>query len=115
LYAAFRVPHEPCERGGPTALAVVLGGEERRLLQTPGALRFRQRFDSLLCSPLPALEPHLHWALAVVRDAVTARRSGGLDWVQLTDHLSIWDRGEKHRLGRDIRDIWAEQYWKATK
>ena len=80
-----------------------------------GPERFRQRFDLLLSATLAELEPRLQWALAVVRDAVIARRSTGVDWVQLTDHLSIWDRGEKHRLGRDIRDVWAEQYWKASK
>jgi len=115
LYAAFPIRHEPCERGGPTTLAVILGREERRLPVGPPHKRFRQRFDSLLCATLAELEPHLHWALAVVRDAVTARWSAGVDWVQLTDHLSIWDRGEKHRLGRDIRDLWAEQYWEASK
>jgi hypothetical protein len=115
LYAAFPIRHEPCERGGPTALAVILGREKRRLPVGPGAQRFRQRFDSLLCVTLAELEPHLYWALGVVREAVTAQRSTGVDWVQLTDHLSIWDRGEKHRLGRDIQVVWAEQYWKASK
>lgn len=112
LYAAFPIRHERCERGGPTALAVMLGREERRLSKLDGRQRFRQRFDSLLCTPLGGLEPHLRWALGVVREAGRAK---GIDWIQLTDDLSIWDRGEKHRLGRDIRDIWAEQYLGHTK
>lgn len=115
LYAAFPIRHDPCERGGPTALAVILGREERRLPVGPGPERFRQRFECLLCTPMAGLEPRLQWALAVVRDAVIARRSSGIDWIQLTDNLSIWDRGEKHRLGKDIREIWTEQYWKRTK
>ncbi|TRZ48111.1 hypothetical protein D4S03_10345 [bacterium] len=114
-YAAFPIPHEPSKPDGPTALAVILGREERRLKGLDGPRRFRQRFDSLLGTPLAGLEPYLRWALAAVRDAVAAGRAKGMDWVQLTDHLSIWDRGEEHRLERDIRDIWAEQYLKFTK
>lgn len=113
LGGAFPIRHVPCGRGGPTALAVILGREERRLPKGSDRQRFRQRFDSLLCSPLGGLEPHLHWTLRVVRRSVTAGRSEGIDWSQLTDDLSIWDRGEERRLGRDvrdIRDIWAEQY-----
>lgn len=113
LYAEFPISQTPCPLGGPTALQVLLGHEERRLPECDGK-RFRQRFDSLLCTPLPRLEPHLIWALSVVRKAVIPGRSLGLDWVQLTDHLSIWDRGEEHRLERDIRDIWAEQYLAQT-
>lgn len=113
-YAAFPIPHEPCGRGGPTTLAVILGREEPRFYK-PGHQRFRQRFDSLLCTPLAGLEPYLRWALAIVCDAVTHGRAKGMDWVQLTDDLSIWDRGEAHRRERDIRDIWAEQYLKSTK
>ena len=114
LYAALPVRHEPCERGGATTLPVVVGREERRFPAGPGRDRYRQHFDSLLCATLAELEPHLQWGLGVVRDAVVSRRSNGLDWVQLADHLSIWDRGQEHRLGRDIREIWAEHYWKAA-
>jgi hypothetical protein len=109
-YAAFPIRHAPCERGGPTVLAVIVGREERTLPSGSSRQRFRQRFERVICAPLAKLEPHLLWALGVVREAVIAGRSIGIDWVQLTDDLSIWDRGEQHRLGRDIRDIWAEQY-----
>jgi hypothetical protein len=114
LYAAFPIRHEPCKSGGLTALAVILGREERSL---PGQARlhFRQRFDSLLCTSLSDLEPHLRWALSAARHAVIAGRSQGIDWVQLTDHVSIWDCGEEHRLARDIREIWAEHYLKVFK
>jgi hypothetical protein len=114
LYAAFPIRHEPCERDGATTLAVILGREERRFPLGPGRERFRRHFDSLLCATLAELERHLRWALDVVRDAVVSRRSNGLDWVQLTDDLSIWDRTTKHRLGRGIREIWTEHYWKAA-
>jgi hypothetical protein len=108
-FGAFPIPHAPCERDGPNTLAVILGREERRLPE-PGIKRFRQRFDSLLCTPLSGLEPRLRWALSIIRQAVIAGRAKGIDWVQLTDHISIWDRGEEHRLERDIQDIWSEQY-----
>ena len=111
LYSAFPIPHAPCVRDGPSTLASILGREEIRIRPDSVRQRFRQRFDSLLCAPLTDLEPHLRWALAVVRDATADRRISGVDWVQLTDHISIWDRGPEHGLGRDIREIWAEQYW----
>lgn len=130
LYAAFPVPHVRPEAAKGPALAETLGWCEpvhpacphAALLSGPvpdcepaksqfiEARRFRRRFDALLSTPLSALEPDLRWALSVVMYAVEKRRCRGIDWIQLTDHLSIWDRGEEHRLERDIRDIWAEQY-----
>src|SRR5262249_11137784 len=99
------IPHDA---GHQHTLACVLGrcepGDEH------GQRRFRARFDALLCAPLPDLEPHLRWALSEVRGAVKAGTVSGLDWVQLLDELSIWDRGEEHRRNRDVRDIWAEEY-----
>jgi len=113
LYAAFPIQHERCERDGPTALAVILGREERRLLVDADRERLRQHFDSLLCAELAGIEPDLRWALTAVQRAVARGRSIGLDWVQLTDDLSVWDRGEEHRLRRDVRELWAQQYWQA--
>jgi hypothetical protein len=115
LFAGRSIPHEPCQPERPTTLAAILGREEH------ARPRFRQRFDGLLQTPLAGLEPHLRWALSVVRDAVIAKRSPGIDWVQLTDDLSIWDRGEEyrwdrgeeHRWDRDVRDTWAEHYLNA--
>lgn len=112
LYAASPIPHVRSNADEGPSLAQVLGRSEPR--EEHARKRFRRRFDSLLCTPLGALEPHLRWALSIVRDAVVAGRSQGIDWVELTDHLSVWDRGEEHRLQRDIRDIWAEQYLEAT-
>ena len=94
-------------------MAQVLGGFEPR--EPHLKARFRRRFDALLCTPLSGLEPHLHWALSVVADAVKHDRAQGLDWVQLLDHLSVWDRGDEYRLERDIRDIWAEDYLNAVR
>ncbi|MDO8586865.1 MAG: type I-E CRISPR-associated protein Cse2/CasB [Armatimonadota bacterium] len=112
LYAACPVPHVRSDVDEGPSLAQVLGRSEPR--EECAQERFRRRFDALLCSPLGAGESHLRWALSVARKAVIAGRAQGIDWVQLTDHLSIWDRGEEHRLKRDIRDIWAEQYLEAT-
>lgn len=107
LYGSFPVPLANDER---SSLARVLGQCELDLTRQNDRWRFRSRFDTLLRTPLAALEPNLHWALSTVRDAVAARRLTGIDWVQLTEHLSIWDRGDEHRLKRDVRDIWAEEY-----
>jgi len=119
LHGAFgaAVPHvRPDDGSGPT-LPAVLGLCEPR--EDHGGPRFRIRFDALLCSPLPSLEPHLRWALDEVAKAVEgrvpyARGIKGVDWAQLLDDLSIWDRGDDHRRYRDIRDIWADQYLNAV-
>jgi len=118
LFGAFSVPHiRPDSGAGPTLSEVLARCEP---LDEDGRKRFRTRFDALLCSSLSSLEPHLHWALGEVARAVAghvlhACDVEGLDWVQLLDDLSIWDRGEEHRRGRDVRDIWAERYLKSFK
>jgi hypothetical protein len=58
----------------------------------------QKRFDRLLVLPLAKLEPALQWAAGEI-----ASRDMKLDWVQLTDDLSIWER-ETTRLK------WAEQF-----
>ena len=117
LFSAFHVPHVRGESGAEPSLPAVLGrcepSDERR------RARFRMRFDALLGTPLSALEPHLRWALGEVARAVAgrvphARNVTGLDWVELLNDLSIWDRGREHRRKRDVRDIWAERYLKAA-
>lgn len=108
LYAAHPVPHVRPEGGDESTLAAVLGRSEPR--DESAGKRFRARFDALLQTPLGGLEPRLRWALSVAREAARGERVAGLDWVRLTDDLSIWDRGEAHRLRRDVRDAWAEQY-----
>lgn len=123
LFGAFgsAAPHVRPEgqSAGPTLPAVLGLCEPRDPPEFKARDRFRTRFDALLCSPLPALEPHLRWALGEVARAIAgrvphARGVTGIDWARLLDDLSIWDRGEQHRLHRDIRDIWAEAYLKAA-
>lgn len=117
LFGAFRVPHIRSDSGAGPSLPEVLGRCEPR--DKVGRKRFRRRFDALLCSSLSSLEPHLRWAIGEVAKAIAgraphARDVQGLDWAKLLDDLSIWDRGTEHRLGRDVRDIWAESYLNAT-
>lgn len=117
LFAVFRVPHIRPDSGAKPTLPAVLGQCEPH--DEDGRKRFRTRFDALLCSNLTSLEPHLGWALREVARAVAgrvphARDVKGIDWVQLLDDLSIWDRGAEHRLGRDVCDIWAETYLNNT-
>ena len=66
----------------------------------PAKKRFRQRFDRMLTLPIDRIEPALQWALGRIASSI-----GQLDWVRLTDDLSIWER-ETTRLR------WAEQYLK---
>ena len=117
LFGAFRVPHIRPDSGAGPSLPEVLGRCEPH--DEDGRKRFRTRFDALLCSNLTSLEPHLRWALGEVARAVAghvphAQDVKGIDWVQLLDDLSIWDRGEEHRRRRDVCDIWAETYLNNT-
>ncbi len=64
---------------------------------------FRQRFDRLLMLPLGSIEPALRWALDQI-----ASSGRHLDWVGLTDDLSLWER-EATRLK------WAKQFLETNK
>ena len=61
-------------------------------------MKFRRRFDDLLRHPLDDIEQPLRWAVDIL-----SHGSGRLDWVKLTDDLSIWER-ESTRLR------WAEEF-----
>jgi CRISPR type I-E-associated protein CasB/Cse2 len=60
--------------------------------------RHQQRFDQLLQLSLDDIEPAMQWALNHL-----STHHLQIDWVKLTDDLSIWER-ESTRLK------WAEQY-----
>ncbi len=60
--------------------------------------RFQQKFDEMLLLPLDKLEPALQWALERIASADLK-----LDWVKLTDDLSIWEREE-------TRLRWAKEF-----
>lgn len=112
LYAAHPVPNV---RGPAAHLASVLG-KCKRAHNPPDSKRLDARFDALLQQPLSALEPHLAWALATVRNAVAQKHLDGIDWIQLLDDLRYWARGsdgpysELEGQRRDIREVWAEKY-----
>jgi len=63
--------------------------------------RFRQKFDEMLALTIELIEPALSWALDEI-----GSNNLKLDWTQLTDDLSIWER-ESTRLR------WAEQFLQA--
>lgn len=60
--------------------------------------RFGQRFDDILAAPLDRIETPLRWALGQI-----AATGGKLDWVKLTDDLSVWHR-------ESVRIEWAKQF-----
>ncbi|MCR4415871.1 MAG: type I-E CRISPR-associated protein Cse2/CasB [Thermoguttaceae bacterium] len=93
LYASYPIPHS----AGDT-LARQLG---RCCSRAADSAQFRQKFDHLLLLPLHSIEPALQWALRTI-----AAEDLTLDWVQLTDDLSIWER-ESTRLK------WAGEFLKA--
>ncbi|HRU05395.1 MAG TPA: type I-E CRISPR-associated protein Cse2/CasB [Candidatus Brocadiia bacterium] len=97
LFGAFPMPHSSGV-SLPSALAGLEPREERE------RARFRRRMDALLSSSLANLEPRLRWALGVVWANDFARQRG-VDWAQLLDDLSAWDRGEK-----DTRAEWAKHF-----
>lgn len=96
LYAFCPIEHSPGER---------LACQLRRCQpnKDPERERFAQRFDRMLTLALGKIEPALQWALDVL-----ASRDLKLDWVGLTNELSIWER-ESIRLG------WAKQFINTNK
>jgi CRISPR type I-E-associated protein CasB/Cse2 len=91
LYASRPIEHSPDD---------VLARQMRRSQphEEQPSKRFQQKFDEMLSLPLNKIEPALRWALDQVASA--GRK---LDWVQLTDDLSRWQR-ETTRLK------WAKQF-----
>jgi CRISPR type I-E-associated protein CasB/Cse2 len=62
-----------------------------------------ERFDRMLTLPVDILEPALQWSLNLI-----ASKNPKLDWVTLTNDLSIWER-ETTRLN------WAEEFLQSFK
>ena len=59
--------------------------------------RHEQRFDNMLLLPLAQIESALRWALTLIAGG------NGLDWVQLADDLSIWEReGTRLKWAKDF-------------
>jgi CRISPR type I-E-associated protein CasB/Cse2 len=91
LFAASPIPHSAGD----------IFAHQMRLCQPKKdneRARFRQKFDQMLMLGLDEIEPSLRWALA----SLAANRLK-LDWAQLTDDLSIWER-------ESVRLKWAEQF-----
>ena len=85
LYAFCPLPHA----AGAT-LAGQLGKLPRQ--EERAKDRHQQRFDEMLLLPLSGIEPALRWGLTLIAD-----NGKKLDWVQLTDELSQWEREETRR------------------
>ncbi len=64
------------------------------------AARYQRRFDRMLALPLAQIEPALRWAFKQIASARL-----GMDWVALTDDLSMWEK-------KNTRKKWAKQYLK---
>ncbi len=63
--------------------------------------RHQQRFDELLLLPLSGIEPALRWGLTLIAD--TGKK---LDWVRLTDELSLWEReGTRLKWSREFLNL----------
>lgn len=96
LYAACPIEHSHGE---------ALASQIRRCQpkEEEAGKRFRRKFDEMLALPLGENEPYLRWALGVI-----ASKNMKLDWVQLTNDLSLWER-ESTRLE------WAKQFLNSYK
>ena len=86
----------PLPQSDDDTLALQLANCQPRA--SPEKDSFQQRFDRMLMQPLVNMEETLRWALDQV-----AASGKGLDWVKLTDDLSIWER-------EDIRLKWANEF-----
>ncbi len=91
LYAVAPLSHE---KGKP--LMILLS--KRRPSDPDKGVRFDKRVDEMLIQSLDTIEPHLRWALREV-----AKLGMSLNWAQVTDDLSIWER-------QTTRQKWIEQY-----
>lgn len=78
LYAGCPIPHSQ----GDTFAS--------QLRQCQPIERIQKKFDELLTLPLNNIEPILQHLLREI-----ASKTNKLDWVKLTDHLSIWERESK--------------------
>jgi len=96
LYA-FR----PIEHSTGQTLACQLG--RCRKDKDPENDRVAQSFDRMLSLPVEKIEPALQWALDLI-----ASKHHKLDWVELTNDLSLWERESK-------RLKWAEEFLKTSK
>jgi len=96
LYALRPIEHSPGE-----TLACQLG--RSRPGEKTDRKRFEQRFDTMLSLPLDKIEPALQSALDLL-----ASKDLKVDWVRLTDDLSIWDRPT-------ARLRWAEVFLESSK
>ncbi len=64
---------------------------------------FDKRFDRMVSLPVDKIEPALQWALDLI-----ASKDLKLDWVELTEDLSLWERDSK-------RIKWAKEFLKTSK
>ncbi len=97
LHASYPMPHSP-----DNTLALRMGRCQPAV--EAQRLSFARRFDHMLQLPLGALETPLRLALG----RVSSERERGLDWVRLTDDLSIWER-------KTTRLKWAQQFMRIQK
>ena len=88
--------YHPLPQSDGETLAALLSLYQPRT--EPEKDRFLNRFDRMLMQPLTNIEEPLRWALDQI-----AVNSKGIDWIKLTDDLSIWERDDT-RLG------WALQF-----
>ncbi|HOZ47509.1 MAG TPA: type I-E CRISPR-associated protein Cse2/CasB [Candidatus Hydrogenedentes bacterium] len=91
LFALHPLPHSP----GDTLARQLRHCQPK---EEAGRRRYQDRFDEMLALPVARIESALQWALGQV-----SSKSPSLDWVRLTDELSIWHR-------EDTRLKWAEQF-----
>jgi len=93
LYAFCPIPHSLGDE-----LAVQLA--KCQPTEKQERTKYQHRVDGMLSLPLKKIEPALQWGLAQI-----ASKDLRLDWVKLTNDLSIWER-------ESIRRKWAEQFLK---
>jgi CRISPR type I-E-associated protein CasB/Cse2 len=109
LFSQFQIPHFRNNEESKSTFAVIIGRSEPH--DEKEQKRYRNRFEALLQSSLQNIETHLHWGLSLVKNKAELGLIHGFDWVQLTDDLSIWDRGKAHRRKIDIKEDWAKNYY----
>ncbi len=83
LFARYRLKHN-----NDNELPVILGRICSNIKDEKAEIRFISKFDQLFRLSNTHLDHHLSWALGTLIDnGITT-----LDWIKLTDDLSIWDK-----------------------
>lgn len=103
LFSLFSVPH--CE--GKTIARQLAQLEP---LSEREKNRYRVKVNEILNSTISSIPDRLRWALGLL-----SAHQKEIDWVRLTNDLSIWETGDTGSQREKISKIWLREYVESLK